>query len=93
MITCETRGKTLIVRKDDEDEPTLRELVCDIANSAEIDVMDLENEGAPVSLGNDHAEYQMRVLFDDTEHRVGIGPKELWALLAHDCVEVPAYRD
>lgn len=93
IITCETCGQTLIVYKDDEDEPTLEELVCDIANSDDIDMVSLENDGAPVNLGNDYAEYQICVLFDDTKRRVGIGPKELWALLAYDRVEIHAYQD
>lgn len=93
MITCETRGQTLIVCKDDEDEPTLGELVCDIANSDEIDMASLENDGAPVNLGNGYAEYQIGVLFGDTRRRVGIGPKELYALLAYDRVEICAYQD
>lgn len=91
MITCHTDGATLVIEKDPDDEPKLQDLVADVANSSEIDVTELENEGAPVYLGNDYAEYQLAVLMGGTERRVGIGPKELWALLAYDRVEVPAY--
>lgn len=88
MICCDMSKTTLTVTKDDEDEPTLEELVCAIANSAEIDPIELENEGTPVYLGNDYAEYQVRILTQKGERVFGVGPKELWALLAYDTVRI-----
>lgn len=91
MISCTTEDRTLIVTKDDEDDPRLAELVADIANSAAIDFVKLANEGAPVNLGNDYAEYVVLIDTHPDTVAFGIGPKELWALKAYDRVMIRGY--
>lgn len=80
MISFDTHDDTIICYADDEDIPTTPEKIVEaIANSIDLDFVNLENEGAPVYFGNSYAEYQVRILlpkFDSNEHIIGIGPNE-----------------
>lgn len=91
MLSFEMKNHTLVMTKDDDDNPTLPEMIEALANSIDVDFVRMENEGAPVYLGNDYAEYRVTVLDGESQNEFGIGPKERWALLAYDNVAITPY--
>jgi hypothetical protein len=80
MLSFAPKNKEIICYADREDIPTTPEKIVEaLADSIDVDFVGVENEGAPVFLGNSYAEYQIRVLMpqlDGKEHTIGIGPNE-----------------
>ena len=89
MISTSTDGTTLTIEIDPIDVPVNpRQLVEAVANSIDVDFVRLENDGAPVFLGNSYAEFQMSLLlpkFDSQEHTFGLGEMEC-ETLNHDLI-------
>ena len=87
-------GELHIGRDDDERVETVEQIIEEAANSADIDFVDLENEGAPVFLGNSYAEYQFRALVGPNreERAFGIGERELDELNREGQLSVRAYK-
>lgn len=95
MLTFEKDGRDIVCTRDEDDGNLSCERIVEaMANSIEIDVTTLENEGAPVFLGNAYAEYQLRALTNEGEELVyGVGPNELKELRDKGFVTIRAYQD
>lgn len=84
MLTFVLDNTDLIILKDADDKTryTCEQILEAMSNSIDIDFIDIQNEGAPIYLGNDYAEYQVNILspLNGKTYTYGIGPIEAEAL-------------
>lgn len=80
-----------ITLENDENVPTLEEILEAMAYSIDITFGELLNEGFPVCLGNSYAEYRFTAYVQGIEYEYGLGPMERESLENMRSVLVTTY--